>query len=438
MNGVFTDGQTGTRIASRRTDSFLGSRPRITRGSIRPIRLSAQFGPKRLHSNPGHQLTLELATKDYSTPRQPKPQLVVPQTVRNVRPFTAHNSNKPNLHTTHSNERYNLALNLPEDRRAFNFGPIVTKIYTPLHVRTNAPATKPESDALTDRGFSSISNYLIGKDLGKGAYAVVRHGIHKPSNRKVAIKIYEKSKFQEPNRLKNAYREVAILQKLDHPNIVKMHEFIETEDFLYLVLELISGCALNEYVKRRADRRLAENEAGRIFAQLVQALEYCHAHDVAHRDVKFDNILVDQQGNVKLIDFGFSTHYPASQRTKLFCGTPSYMAPEIVLKTEYLGQPVDMWACGVVLFGLLCGQFPFKSQTDKECYRKILAGTVYVPSFVPDEPREIIEGLLVAEAGKRMTAKEVLAKEWVRREVGWSEGKKDEEVEKALQMVGSI
>ena len=141
------------------------------------------------------------------------------------------------------------------------------------------------------------------------------------------------------------------MQQLNHSNILKLYEFIETEEFLYLILEYISGCSLQEYIKKKPERRLDEADACRIFFQIVQALEYCHSKNVAHRDIKLENILLDSVNNIKLIDFGFSTNYPTGQKTKTFCGTPSYMAPEIVSRIEYSGPPVDIWACGVLLFG---------------------------------------------------------------------------------------
>jgi MAP/microtubule affinity-regulating kinase len=256
---------------------------------------------------------------------------------------------------------------------------------------------------------------MLGKEIGKGAYAVVRYAIHKASNRKVAIKIYDKTKFQDSSRLRNAHREIQILNKLNHSNILKMYEAIETDEFLYLILELINGLSLNDYVKKHSERRLPESDACRIFYQIILALEYCHANDVSHRDIKFDNVLLDHCNNVKIIDFGFSTWMPKDQRTKTFCGTPSYMAPEIILKSEYLGPPVDIWACGVVLFGMLCGYFPFKSHSDKECYKKILSGLVYIPSFVSSEPKELIEKILVHDPEQRLTAKEILTNPWFKK-----------------------
>ena len=117
---------------------------------------------------------------------------------------------------------------------------------------------------------------------------------------------------------------------------------------------------------------MPEYQAKNLFKQIIIALSYCHKKSIAHRDIKLENILLDKsKKEIKLIDFGFSTCIPNDKKIKMFCGTPSYMAPEIVMKSEYCGPPADMWASGVLLYALMNGQFPFKGQNDKELYKKI-------------------------------------------------------------------
>jgi MAP/microtubule affinity-regulating kinase len=186
------------------------------------------------------------------------------------------------------------------------------------------------------------------------------------NNLKVAIKTYEKFKLYDSNRRKNVKREIAILSQLEHPNIIKLNTWIETPTQYNLVMEYVSDRSLYSYLKSKPTRRLPESEARHIFRQIVSAIEYCHIKNVVHRDVKLENILLDDNNRVKLIDFGFSIVCTSRDRLNVFCGTPSYMAPEIVNKIEYVGAPVDVWSLGIVLFALLCGKFPFRGNTSHQ------------------------------------------------------------------------
>jgi len=147
---------------------------------------------------------------------------------------------------------------------------------------------------------------------------------------------------------------------MNHDNIVKLIEAFETDSHVYLVMEDVSGGSLHSYLKEMINKQLEEEEARRIFKQIMIALKYCHSKCIAHRDIKLENILLDEDKNVKLIDFGFSTCIPNHKKIRMFCGTPSYMAPQIVSKVEYAGPPADIWATGVLLYALLNGCFPFR------------------------------------------------------------------------------
>ena len=147
------------------------------------------------------------------------------------------------------------------------------------------------------------------------------------------------------------------------------------------------------------------------------ALKYCHSKCIAHRDIKLENILLDDHRNVKLIDFGFSTCIPNDKKVKMFGGTPSYMAPENVNKTEYCGPPADVWACGVLLFTMLCGQFPYRGATDEELYGKISRAEYKMPpdvlSTLSSEAIDLIASLFNTNAERRPTAKELLNHSWL-------------------------
>ncbi len=180
-----------------------------------------------------------------------------------------------------------------------------------------------------------------------------------PSNTNVAIKLYEKDKLKCKYRQKSIKREIKILSKLDHNNIVKFIDCFSTSNHIYLVMELVDGMSLYELLKKQEERRLDEENAKKIIRQVLKALAYCHSRSVTHRDIKLENIIVSKSGVVKIIDFGFSTCISNEKKVKMFCGTPSYMAPEIVQKQAYCGPPVDIWAVGVLLYVLLFRQIPF-------------------------------------------------------------------------------
>lgn len=140
---------------------------------------------------------------------------------------------------------------------------------------------------------------------------------------------------------------------------------------------------------------MEENEAKFLIKQVISAISYCHHRNVTHRDIKLENILLnDSHTEVKLIDFGFSTCIPNDKKLKLFCGTPSYMAPEIVSKIEYCGPPADIWALGVLYYALLCGKFPFKGANDKELYNKILNSELEFPPHVSSQARTFLNKIL--------------------------------------------
>jgi len=203
------------------------------------------------------------------------------------------------------------------------------------------------------------------------------------------------------------------MKRLSHPNIAQLYEAIETEEQVILVLEYVPGGSTHGFLKSKPNRRMSEDDARRIFRQLVNALQYLHNKCIAHRDIKLENVMLDERNQVKLIDFGFSTCIPNEQRIKIFCGTPSYMAPEIVRKTEFCGPPTDIYASGVLLFAFFCGQFPYRGQNDKELYNKIMVGDLCVPDYVPPGPRNIIQRCMAVNADERPTSAELWADPWL-------------------------
>jgi len=274
--------------------------------------------------------------------------------------------------------------------------------------RIKEPQEVQKKTFIDKRQSKHSCEYEFGECIGKGAYARVKEAIHIRFNKPVAIKIYDKELFEEARRKKRVMLEVEIMKMLHHKNIVKYYDRFQTSKHLYLVMELVKGCSLREYIKSQPNKKVKESKALKIFKDIALAVNYCHENNVYHRDIKLDNILLDRTGNIKLIDFGFSILAEKSQRLKTHCGTLSYMAPEIVTKKEYYGGPVDMWALGVILYSMLFGRYPFSGSTDPELIKKIKEASIKFPDEISTPTQRIIKGLLEVNPNKRLTSQELL------------------------------
>ena len=276
-----------------------------------------------------------------------------------------------------------------------------------------------------------IGDYIIGRQIGEGAYAVVKDGVNRKTGEKVAIKVYDVKRLKGGHKAKAVEREIKLLKKMSHENVVGFFEAFRTVNHIYVVMEYISGMNLRAYIRGKDKKRLSEEEAKDLFNQLLEGIAYCHRLEIAHRDIKLENLLVEQGGTLKIIDFGFSTCFPSSQKMKIFCGTPSYMAPEIVAKREYSGPPADIWAMGVLLYATLTGSFPFKGNafqsykyaigsSDKDLYKRIMCGKFEVPDFLSKEAKDILQSMINVNPDKRPTASELLNHHWIKGDEIWS------------------
>lgn len=264
--------------------------------------------------------------------------------------------------------------------------------------------------------------YVIGKQIGQGAYATVFFAVHRETNRKVALKVYEKFKLTDPQRRKSVRCEIRLMERLRHPNIVSFYGVVDTSTQIYIAMEFVGGGSVHGFLKKRQNCRLEDRLAKQLFCQVCQGIRYLHDRHVVHRDLKLENVLLEDKSSsidsvrenaVKIIDFGFSTIIPPGKTLKIFCGTPSYMAPEIVARKEYTGFCADIWALGVLLYALLCGSFPFRGHNDRELYRKIVRGTFNVPEWVGGGAKHLLCGLLTVDMAQRPLIDEVLADVWL-------------------------
>ena len=255
---------------------------------------------------------------------------------------------------------------------------------------------------------NELDDYKIGIEIGRGLYSVVKSAIQKSTGKRVAIKIYKKSKLTSLQRRKCLEQEIKVMKLINHPNIVKLYEVIETVKEIYIIMEFVKGRSLLSYIKSQPGKKLSERESAWILHQVLEGIKYCHEYDIAHRDIKMENIILDESLNAKIIDFGFSGLGVKDKKLKAFCGTPSYMPPEIITKKEYYGPAVDMWSIGILLYVMLCGYFPFRGGNEKELFREITIGICSVPLCVSEAGKRLIVRLLRYDPDRRLTAEEAI------------------------------
>nr|XP_015205833.1 PREDICTED: MAP/microtubule affinity-regulating kinase 3 isoform X10 [Lepisosteus oculatus] len=245
-----------------------------------------------------------------------------------------------------------------------------------------------------------IGNYRLLKTIGKGNFAKVKLARHILTGREVAIKIIDKTQLN-PTSLQKLFREVRIMKILNHPNIVKLFEVIETEKTLYLVMEYASGGEVFDYLV--AHGRMKEKEARAKFRQIVSAVQYCHQKHIVHRDLKAENLLLDADMNIKIADFGFSNEFTLGNKLDTFCGSPPYAAPELFQGKKYDGPEVDVWSLGVILYTLVSGSLPFDGQNLKELRERVLRGKYRIPFYMSTDCENLLKRFLVLNPSKRGT-----------------------------------
>jgi MAP/microtubule affinity-regulating kinase/serine/threonine-protein kinase NIM1 len=264
-----------------------------------------------------------------------------------------------------------------------------------------------------------LSKYEIGQELGKGAYAKVKLAINKITKEKFAIKIYEKEKLNSNSKKSCVFKEIQILRKLNHKNIAKLIEVISTEKQILIVQELIEGISLREYYNNEIRNQKGisihkESIFKKIFYQIFSAMDYIHKKNIAHRDIKLENILLKSNYEIKIIDFGFGMLNPEKKLQKFFCGTPNYMPPEIAEKKPYVGQLADMWSLGILVYKIFCADFPFKGKDEKELYKSIKSGKFSYAKYTPEYAKKIIGSLIVLDPNKRISCEDVLKSDWLK------------------------
>ncbi|XP_073923193.1 MAP/microtubule affinity-regulating kinase 3 isoform X7 [Castor canadensis] len=237
-----------------------------------------------------------------------------------------------------------------------------------------------------------IGNYRLLKTIGKGNFAKVKLARHILTGREL-------------------FREVRIMKILNHPNIVKLFEVIETEKTLYLIMEYASGGEVFDYLV--AHGRMKEKEARAKFRQIVSAVQYCHQKRIVHRDLKAENLLLDADMNIKIADFGFSNEFTVGSKLDTFCGSPPYAAPELFQGKKYDGPEVDVWSLGVILYTLVSGSLPFDGQNLKELRERVLRGKYRIPFYMSTDCENLLKRFLVLNPVKRGTLEQIMKDRWI-------------------------
>lgn len=261
-----------------------------------------------------------------------------------------------------------------------------------------------------------FNKYEFGKLLGCGAFAKVYHARDVNTGQSVAIKVIQKSRVNNNvNLMANIKREISIMSKLRHTHIVKLFEVLATRTKIYFVLEFVKG---GELFAKVAKGRFGEGLSRKYFQQLISAVSYCHSRGIYHRDLKPENLLLDENENLKVSDFGLSALTDQVQADGLLhtlCGTPAYVAPEILAKRGYDGVKIDIWSCGVILFVLTAGYLPFNDPNLMNMYKKIYKGEFRCPKWMSPALKRFLSRLLDTNPRTRITIDEIKRDPWFRK-----------------------
>ncbi|KAM9467966.1 NUAK family SNF1-like kinase 1 [Clarias gariepinus] len=252
--------------------------------------------------------------------------------------------------------------------------------------------------------------YELLETLGRGTYGKVKKAVERHTGRVVAIKSIRKEKIKDEQDMVHIRREIEIMSSLRHPHIISIYEVFENKDKIVIVMEYASKGELYDYISER--RKLSERETRHFFRQIVSAVHHCHKKGVVHRDLKLENVLLDDNYNIKIADFGLSNLYHKDKLLQTFCGSPLYASPEIVNGRPYRGPEVDSWALGVLLYTLVYGTMPFDGGDHKRLIRQISKGEYREPPQSSDA-RGLIRWMLMVNPDRRATVEDIANHWWV-------------------------
>lgn len=256
--------------------------------------------------------------------------------------------------------------------------------------------------------------FEVGRLLRQGNFGKVYYGRNLNTGQSVAIKAIDKEKVMKVGMIEQTKREVSIMKLLQHPNVMQLYEVMASKTKIYFVMEYAKG---GELFSKVAKGRLREDKARKYFQQLISAIDFCHSRGVYHRDLKPENLLLDDNGILKVSDFGLSAFAECKHQDGLLhttCGTPPYVAPEVICKKGYNGVKADIWSCGVILYVLLAGYLPFHDSNLVALYRKIAKAEYKFPSCFSSQACRLLSKILDPNPQTWISTVEIMENPWFR------------------------
>ena len=266
---------------------------------------------------------------------------------------------------------------------------------------------KKRSSSLNELQMKQITfgDYIIKQTIGKGTFSKVKLGINKLTGEKVAIKILDKSKILEKEDLDRIIREMSILSKMDHENVIKVFQIYEDNYNYLIIMEYCEGGELFNYIVKKG--KLPEKEAAFFFYQIINGVEYIFSQGIAHRDLKPENLLLNKNNIIKIIDFGLSNFFDGEHNLITPCGSPCYASPEMVSGNKYNGFNIDIWATGIILFAMVCGYLPFEHSDKDKLFEQILKAKLDFPDHLSDSVKDLISKILITDPNKRINIEQI-------------------------------
>ena len=270
--------------------------------------------------------------------------------------------------------------------------------------------TREEAIINYKKSKSNKGPYVLGEKLGEGAFAKVRLATQIHIKEKCAVKILEKKLLESSRDIQRLKKEIKILKKLRHKNIIQLYDIMESKRNLYFVMEYCKGGELFDYIVKK--KRLKEPEACSFFQQIINGVEYLHIQGIIHRDLKPENLLLDDNNHIKISDFGLSTFYSKNNYLQTACGTPSYAPPEMLEGQEYNGEATDVWSCGIILYAMLCGTLPFSESKEQIIVKKIKTHDYSIPNYLSNEAKDLLNHILIINPKERFTINQIKNHPW--------------------------